>query len=392
MAAGVGRRSGSDASKAAVMAALRRCGPMTRHALGVETGLSRATVSAALVALAAEGRVRESAQGTGGRGRPSMLISVNSARVDLVGVEIGRAHVAVAVADAADEVVGRADAEVAAEAGILARADAALALLDGLAAEQGLDFAGVRGVAVGTPGPKFGAGNRGSLDLALARFARDRSAVAAHLADYFGVGVRAENNTRCTALGEASMGTAVGARNVVYVRLDQGVGGGVVVDGALLSGSWGTAGEFGHMCVDSAGLRCACGGRGCVELYASVPALLTAAGSSDLVALIGRLEAGDPVAEAALDRAVSAVAQALAGVLAVLDTSVVVVGGRVGQLPGFLGRLERVLHDLVPSWCAADLAVRLSRDDRMAGAYGALVHARSVATDDAAGGRLRQTK
>lgn len=103
-----------------------------------------------------------------------------------------------------------------------------------------------------------------------------------------------------------------------------------------------------------------------------------------------RLRAHDPDAEAALGKAASAAAQALAGVLAVLDVSLVVVGGRVAQLPGFLDRLEHVLRDVAPSWCTAELTVRPAHDDRTAGARGALVHARLAAdTTRGTGDRAR---
>jgi predicted NBD/HSP70 family sugar kinase len=122
---------------------------------------------------------------------------------------------------------------------------------------------------------------------------------------------------------------------------------------------------------------------------ACLPALPAATGSADLTALTDRLRAGDPGAAAALDRAAGAAGQALAGVLAVLDVSIVVVGGRVAQLPGFLDRLEDVLRDVAPSWCVAELTVRLAQDDRTAGARGALVHARLAA--DRTGTSVRTT-
>jgi predicted NBD/HSP70 family sugar kinase len=95
--------------------------------------------------------------------------------------------------------------------------------------------------------------------------------------------------------------------------------------------------------------------------------------------LTRRLRAHDPDAEAALRKAAAAAAQALAGVLAVLDVSLVVVGGRVARLPGFLDRLEHVVRDVAPSWCTAELTVRPAYDDRTAGARGALAHARLAA-------------
>ncbi|MBB4684005.1 ROK family transcriptional regulator [Amycolatopsis jiangsuensis] len=371
-------RGGSAASRAAILGALRRRGPLTRQRLAAETGLSRATVSAVLRALTEDGQVRESASRVeGGRGRPSSVVTVNPARAELVGIELGRAHLAVAVADGADTVVGQAGHEMPVGTSVTAATAEALELLDRLAAERGLDLSVVRSVAVGTPGPKFGGTGRPSPDLALARFAHDRAEVANLLTARFRCPVRADNNTRYTALGEASHGAGAGAANVVCVRLDEGVGGGVVVDGSLLSGQWGTAGEFGHVSVDPAGARCACGGRGCLELSAALPALLTATGTAGAAALAEAVTTGP--GRAVLERAALATAQALAGPLTALDVPVLVLGGRVARLPGFLAAVGETLQDLLPTWCAAGLSVRPAADDGAAGALGALIRARAAA-------------
>lgn len=382
-------KSGSNASRAVIMAALCKRGPMTRHDLIQETGLSRSTVSSALQSLAADKVVEEIASEPGGaRGRPSTLVRVSAARADLVGIELGRAHLAVAVADAADVVIGQASHEISATTDIRTCAGLALDLLDEIATGRRLDLAGVRGVAVGTPGPTFGSTRRHAPDLALARFANNRVEVGSLMAEHFGFAVQVDNNTRYTALGEASSGAGAGATDVAYIRLDEGVGGGVVVDGSLLSGHWGSAGEFGHVSVDVDGPRCACGGRGCLELVASLPALLAASGAADAAELTELLRVA-PDSDL-LDRAARATAQALAGTLAVLDVSVIVIGGRVARLPGFLQRIEDWLLDVAPSWCAGELSVRPAHDDQVAGARGALMRAR-VAVDSLSGSTTIRT-
>lgn len=372
-----GKPSGaaSEASRAAIISALRRQGPTTRQRLAAETKLSRSTVSAALRSLTADGSVRESTKEAGGaRGRPSVLVHLNASRVDLVGIELGRAHAAVAVADAGDTVVGKASQEIPPATNIRTRVTTALELLNQVAIDHELDLTAVRGVAVGTPGPAHT--ERHSSNMALARFAHDRADVSALMGAHFGFAVQVDNNTRYVALGEASSGAGAGAAHVAYLRLDEGVGGGVVVDDSLLSGHWGTAGEFGHVGVDIDGPRCSCGGRGCVELTASLPALLSATGTADVNELAELLRTTPD--STALDRAVRASAQALAGTLAVLDVSVVVVGGRVATLPSFLDRLEQSVRDVAPSWCTAELSVRPAHDDQGAGARGALVRARAA--------------
>lgn len=369
------RAGTSQASRAAVVSALRRGGPATRQGLIEQTGISRATISVTLRVLLAEGLIREAVTVPGaGRGRPAMLIELDPTRAELIGLEIGRAHVAAAAANAADTVIAQADIDVPADEPITVRTAAALDLLDQVADECGVDLTGVQAVAVGTPGPKFRGDEHSSPDLALARYSHERATVAAQVADRFHCPVETDNNTRYMALGEARSGAAAGARDVVYLRVDEGIGGGIVADGALLSGHWGAAGEIGHVSIDPAGRRCPCGGRGCVELAASLPALLHATGTGTLEALAEAV--AEPAHAAALRAAAEAMARALAAVVTSVNSSVIVLGGRVAGLPGFRDDVATALRDQIPSWCAAELSVRASTDDRAAGARGALVRAR----------------
>lgn len=82
------------------------------------------------------------------------------------------------------------------------------------------------------------------------------------------------NDANAVALGEQWAGRAAGCQNVLVVTIGTGVGGGVIVDGRLLSGRIGIAGELGHFMINNDGEPCSCGNRGCYERYASMSALV----------------------------------------------------------------------------------------------------------------------
>ena len=96
---------------------------------------------------------------------------------------------------------------------------------------------------------------------------RDRVAAAVELPTTL------DNDANCAVLGECWQGAARGARFVVGLTIGTGVGGGIVLDGRLYHGARDVAGEIGHTSIDLNGRRCKCGNYGCIEAYASGPAI-----------------------------------------------------------------------------------------------------------------------
>jgi len=82
-----------------------------------------------------------------------------------------------------------------------------------------------------------------------------------------------DNDANCATLGEFWCGAAVGGRNVIGLTLGTGIGGGLILEGKLYHGSSDVAGEIGHTSIDANGRRCKCGNYGCIEAYASGPAI-----------------------------------------------------------------------------------------------------------------------
>lgn len=93
------------------------------------------------------------------------------------------------------------------------------------------------------------------------------------LKEYFDIPIAITNDANAAALGEMSFGNAVNMKNFIMLTLGTGLGSGIVVDGKILHGENGQAGELGHMCVIPDGRKCACGRRGCLETYVSANGL-----------------------------------------------------------------------------------------------------------------------
>ncbi len=165
--------------------------------------------------------------------------------------------------------------------------------------------------------------------------------------------VRVANDANCFALSEAVDGAGRGASIVFGVILGTGVGGGLVVDGRVLTGANAIAGEWGHNPLPLAGdeglplPRCYCGRAGCVEAFLSGPALaadhLRATGERlDPAAIASRAQAGDAACEATLARYEARLARALAIVMNIVDPDVIVLGGGLSYLRRLYERVPRL--------------------------------------------------
>jgi predicted NBD/HSP70 family sugar kinase len=144
-----------------------------------------------------------------------------------------------------------------------------------------------------------------------------------------------EADLAARTVAETAPGRPGPYRDFLYLSGQIGIGGAAVLQGRVLSGSSGWAGEVGHVCVRPDGPACRCGSTGCLEQYAGRRALLSAAGlppDATPGALKARVDTGDPAASAAIENAAWALGVALAGVVNVLDIPTVVLGGHLAEL------------------------------------------------------------
>ena len=182
------------------------------------------------------------------------------------------------------------------------------------------------------------------------------------LAERIDVPVLVENDANCAAWAEYRFGAARDEPVVICVTLGTGIGGGLVVDGSVYRGAYGVACEYGHMTLVPDGRVCACGNRGCWEMYASGRALARDArevavespvAAERMVSLAGSIEAldgpvvtaaaeaGDPAALSIFTTMGRWLGRGLANLAAVLDPSVFVIGGGVSVAGDLLLRPAR---------------------------------------------------
>ena len=361
---------------ARVMHAVSAEGPLSRAGVASRIGLTRAAVSTLVDELIRSGLIEELGPERPGRvGRPGSALAVSGRGPAGIGAEVGVDHLAVCAVDLRGEVRaravrhgtnrGRSPEPVIEELTELVRK--VITQTEG----EGLWPAGL---AVAVPG----------------LVARDgRTVVRAPNLDWHDTDLGAllpaelpltvDNEANLGALAELWLGDGT-PPDFLHVSAEIGIGAAVVVDGRLLRGTRGFAGELGHVPVRPEGPECACGGRGCLEQYAGEEAVLRAAGvepGEDRVGLLAeRAARGDMDVRRALDGAGTALGIALTGAVNLLDPETVVLGGALsGLAPWLLPSLEAELARRTAGPACAVSVSRLGPEGPLLGAAHSVVRA-----------------
>lgn len=357
-------------------------GPLSRAAVASRIGLTRAAVSTLVDELIRSGLLEELGPERPGRvGRPGSALALSGRGPAGLGAEIGVDHLAVCVVDLRGEVRaravrhgtnrGRPPEPVIDELTELVRRVVAEAEGEGL---------WPAGLAVAVPGLVSG---------------DSRTVVRAPNLDWHDTDLGAllpgdlpvsvDNEANFGGLAELWLGEGTPS-DFLHVSAEIGIGGAVVVDGRLLRGTRGFAGELGHVPVRPEGPDCACGGRGCLEQYAGEEAVLRAAGLEPgehrVEFLAERAAAGDKDVHRALRGAGTALGIALTGAVNLLDPQTVVLGGALAALaPWLLPSLQRELARRTAGPACAVAVSRLGSDGPLLGAAHSVV--RGVLDDPA---------
>src|SRR5207302_11425856 len=196
----------------------------------------------------------------------------------------------------------------------------------------------VLGVGMGVPGPVDRAhGTAGSATI-LPGWVGLR--IASEMERRLGIPVEIENDANLGALAELTWGAGRDCSNFAYVKAATGIGAGLVIDGRLLRGASGTAGEIGHTTLDEEGALCYCGNRGCLETVASGPSIIRLVangsdGADDSVLTLERVIElvvdGDVRARRAVADAGREIGVAVAGLCNLINPERVIVGGLMSR-------------------------------------------------------------
>lgn len=328
-----------ELNRSLVIRLLQQRQPCSRADLAAWTGLKQSTMTHIVNDFIQWGLVRETGIIDGKKGRRSIGLAMNGAAFRVVGVRLARSAVTAGLFDL-DGTAHRIERQLF---DLMRGGAEAIALLKSMIRRL-LDSAEaqpVAGVGLAVPGPLFRGG--GKVSLMTDFLGWQPRELQEELQAEFGLPVCLEHDAKAGALAEWWLGANRSFRgSMVYVLVSEGVGAAFIVDGKLYRGHQGIAGELGHMSLAFDGPACACGSRGCLETYVSVPALVEearrlakesspdeAAGLSadcsypDVLAAVQRQ---DPVALQALERIARPLGFALVNIANLLNPQRIVIG------------------------------------------------------------------
>lgn len=332
------------------MQSIIHCGPISRASISKQTGLSKQTVSELVRILEDEGWVRETGRTSGHVGRTATTYELVPDSAFMAAVDLGGTKLRVAIVDLAGSVL----AEVLA----LTHPDGGQAVarqigdLVGEAAEQcEVDRGKVRQTVVGCPGvPDQSTGAvRFSPNIAGIDTFDFRAAVA----EATGTPVMMENDVNLAVLGEQWLGAGRGIDHLAFIALGTGIGAGLIVNGALLRGASGAAGELGYLPFgadpfEPESLRVGAFER-VTATYGIRTAYAAATGrTSDVPAIFAAAAAGDGAAQKVIDDVARQLARAVATLGAVVAPEKVILGGSIGARPEIIAATIAELERCFP--------------------------------------------
>jgi predicted NBD/HSP70 family sugar kinase len=329
---------------------IRTGGPCSRADLARISGLSKPTVSLALANLERAGLVRAAGQRTGLPGRTALLYEIRPDAGFVLGLDIGLKYLRGAVADLTGAVRARGSRKAAATS-VRGRIAELVQLADELCEQAGTTRQEITQTVIGTPGiydPK-----RNAITLTGGLAGWDKPSALDGLRDAFGPALALENDVDAAALAERTHGYGRDMRTFAWVHVGTGIGMGLVLDGKLHRGAHGVAGEIAFMPLgdpDSAEAR----RRGPLETAAAAAGIVRAArlagirGPVSARRVFAAAARGDERAAAVVANEARLVANAICCVITVMDPELVVLGGGIGQAPGFAEAVTEALRGVVP--------------------------------------------
>jgi glucokinase len=218
--------------------------------------------------------------------------------------------------------------------------------------------------------------------------------VKSELEKRIGLPVFVDNDANLMALGEARFGAGIGHENIICLTIGTGIGGGIILNGNLFRGSNFAGAELGHTTIKYNGLKCRCGGKGCLEKYASASAMIDqfykkSVGQKlsidkdelNVKYIFNQMKSGNSLAAEVVDASTYYLGRGLANFINIFNPTVIIIGGGVAEAgKTYLKKIENVAFTFAMDCAKENVKILSAKLGNKAGYMGALSFALAQVT------------
>ncbi|SNZ03500.1 transcriptional regulator, MarR family [Terribacillus aidingensis] len=356
-------------NRSLILNKIRLAAPISRADIAKETGLTPPTVSTIVKELIEQGLVVESTLGSSSGGRKPKMLRIRTEGLFVIGVDAGPETVDCILTTLTGEVIGTIsrNLQVYTNREFLKQLSQAV---DYLLESYSVKREHILGIGIAMHGVVDAEAGIGQVAPILKLH---NIPIKQEMESAFGVPVKVENDARAMALGEAWFGKYDTYETIVAVNIGSGIGAGIIIQGRLLHGAAGLAGEFGHMSIDLNGEICACGNRGCLQTFASGPAIAKRAGMISGEAVYQAAVRGEETARNILQETGRTLGIGLINLIHLLNPDRIILGGGVMQSAAYLlPSLKEEIKARALTDKAAKTEIHISELEERATALGAV--------------------
>lgn len=264
-----------------------------------------------------------------------------------IGIDLGGTGIKIGLVNEEGKILHKDSCPTRANEGYVAIAEDMAKLIGAVLKDTNTDVSEIKSIGIGVPGA---VDNKKGEVIYTPNINMKSAPLAKELKKYYDLPVNLGNDADCAALGELSALNDPSIKQFIAITLGTGVGGGIIIDGKIFSGSNSVAGELGHMVISMNGEKCGCGRKGCWEAYASATAIIRETkraiekNPDSLLARIAKEEgevngktvfdaaqSGDEVAKEVVDNYIQAISEGLVNIINIFQPQAIVIGGGISK-------------------------------------------------------------
>ncbi|MCR1834816.1 ROK family transcriptional regulator [Oceanobacillus caeni] len=352
-------------NKTIVFNTIKDKGPVSRAQISKDTGLNKATVSTMVSELLKESFVNEIGSGQSSGGRKPVMLYFNQHAGYSIGIDLGVNYILGILTNFNGDIIEK-NMKTLNTLEIDEIINQIFLSIESLMKKAPESPYGIIGIGIGVPGQVdqheriLFAPNLNWKNIDLKKIVEDR----------FSIPTSIENEANAGATGEQLYGAGKDITNQIYVSIGIGIGTGIIINNRLYRGSSGISGEMGHFTIDTNGIKCSCGNRGCWELYASESALFKIAEKQDLASknveidldfLLTEAQKGNPKVLQLLNTLGENIGFGIINIINTFNPEVIIIGNRMAQFENWImNPIKRVLEERLSFYHKSNTAIRFS--------------------------------